>query len=249
MRHGWIWVLSLVLVLAGCIDTGGEEQATPAPSSSSASAAPSSTSPAATNSTENVTNEAPVGSIEADNVTGALPLNVTFTLNATDPEGEGLTWTFALGDASDNLTGTELPAIINHTYTAVGNFTATFEVNDGVNVDNITVAINVTAALAGEPQTHVITGSAAIPFPVADQFVCLNDDIDGNIYDLAPAAPGWSYTLSPGDGSFGMYWYSGGAYVSKATATGIVPEGTDEVEICSLTAIPGSEYTLTLTSP
>ena len=244
-RRTWLLGISAMLIISGCVDSGSDPQDAATSSAPTTSSAPANT----TASVENTTNEPPVPTMEADNVTGAIPLNVTFLLNGTDPEGGNLSWTLSFGDDSENLTGESLPANATHSYALQGNFTAFFEVSDGVNVANISVAVNVTGAASEGPTTHVITGSTLIPFPAANELACINDDIDGNIYDLAPAGPGWTYTLEPSDGSFGIYWYAGGSYDSTGEPAGVVPEGMDQVEICNVSALPMSDYTLTLTAP
>lgn len=75
-------------------------------------------------------NVAPVANLTANTTRGLAPLAVTFTLNATDADGDSLTWTLSFGDGSANETGTAVPATVSHTYSAVGNYTANFTVSD-----------------------------------------------------------------------------------------------------------------------
>lgn len=187
--------------------------------------------------------------MEVDNASGAAPLNVTFTLNGTDPDGDALTWTLAFGDGSENETGSLLPAIFTHAFELEGNFTVVFEASDGNHTVNATAPVTVNAAVGAAKQTKIITGTTVLPNPAGDCCVCINDDVDGNRYALDPAEAGWLYTLEPGDGSFGVYWYNGGSYVSSSDPEGEVPEGVDVVEVCNLTGLPDTDYTMTLTEP
>jgi PKD repeat protein len=245
MGRSWLLGIAGMLVISGCIDAGGDSK--DAASTSPTVTTTDATSASAPSTSANATNEAPTATVEADNVTGSFPLTVVFTLNGSDPEGDELSWTLSFGDDAENATGSELPANATHEYAAAGNFTVFFEVSDGVNAANMTLAVNVTEAVSAGGEPYVISGSTLIPFPGADALACINDDIDGNIYDLEPAGPGWSYVLEPGDGSFGLYWYSGGDYDSTGTPTGVVPDGMDQVEICNISGLPGSDYSLTLT--
>lgn len=70
-------------------------------------------------------NAAPSVSVSADPVEGTVPLEVNFTGEATDPEGEELTyaWDFGDGDTADTLDAT-------HTYTEAGSYTATLTATD-----------------------------------------------------------------------------------------------------------------------
>jgi hypothetical protein len=64
---------------------------------------------------------------------------VTFVVNASDPEGEGLTWTFIYGDGATEVFTTDPtpPATVvwfnrTHQYSAIGTFNATVSVTDAV---------------------------------------------------------------------------------------------------------------------
>lgn len=70
-------------------------------------------------------NAAPQVSATATPVSGAAPLEVAFAATGSDPDGEELTYTWDFGDGS---TGEGAEA--THTYTEVGNYTATVIATD-----------------------------------------------------------------------------------------------------------------------
>ncbi|SFD72171.1 ThuA domain-containing protein [Streptomyces aidingensis] len=70
-------------------------------------------------------NQRPEVSVTADPVTGTAPLEVDFTAEATDPEGDSLEYAWTFGDGS-TATG---PAA-THTYTQAGDYTARVTVTD-----------------------------------------------------------------------------------------------------------------------
>jgi hypothetical protein len=78
------------------------------------------------------------------NVTAPATLN--FTLNGTDVDGDNLTWAFAV-NGTETFNGTQLPAVVNHTFDLVGLFNVTFTVADA---SNATVDMLVINAAMGE---------------------------------------------------------------------------------------------------
>ena len=181
--------------------------------------------------------------------------NATFTLTGSDPDDDPLVWDLDFGDGNAT-NGTSLPTMVNHTYVpsnatgkATGNLTAVFTLSDGAG----NVAYNVTVALGGggsSKLTQIVTGSTAVPNPAATELACVRDDVDGNIYELDPADVGWPYVLEPGDGTFGVFFWAGETYISGSTdATGVVPEGAEQIEVCNVTGAPMASYTVTLTEP
>lgn len=140
-----------LLLLAGCSSTSNDSTSTTPTSSSTTSK--STTTTKTTSSTTGTTSTTPPGGDPAPVITtftasvaaGAAPLVVNFTLDATDPQGEKVTWTVDLADGSPAQSGTTLPATFSHNFTAAGNYTVKATVTDGNNNVNKTVTVRVTA--------------------------------------------------------------------------------------------------------
>jgi PKD repeat protein len=102
------------------------------------------------NQTEPLPNTPPVANLTVNKINGSVPLNVTFTLNGTDEDGDGLNWTLSYGDGN-STNGITLPANKTYSFTKVGNFTVTFSVTDGTNTTNATVTIKAEPAPVAGP--------------------------------------------------------------------------------------------------
>lgn len=70
-------------------------------------------------------NERPTVSVSATPVTGIAPLEVAFTAEASDPEGDALEYAWTFGDG-----GTATGPTAQHTYTQAGSYTARATVTD-----------------------------------------------------------------------------------------------------------------------
>ncbi len=107
-----------------------------------------------------INNTAPVATLGVEglevfngtvNVTAPATLN--FTLNGTDVDGDNLTWSFAV-NGTETFNGTQLPAIVNHTFDLAGLFNVTFTVADASNSTVDMLVINATLGeLAFMPTT------------------------------------------------------------------------------------------------
>lgn len=121
----------LLLVLPGCF--GGSETNEPTPTES-ATATTSASSTTTSTPPVPVPNQPPVANLTADIDNGTAPLAVNFTLDASDTDGDDLTWTFdADGDGIPDANGThaDLPLVLAHTFNATGQFRAALNVSDG----------------------------------------------------------------------------------------------------------------------
>lgn len=82
--------------------------------------------------------------------TVAAGQQVTFTVGASDPDGDPLTCTWDFGD------GSPPSANSSHVYTAAGNYTATVTVDDGKG-GKLTSSVVVTVTAAGQPLNNTNT--------------------------------------------------------------------------------------------
>lgn len=151
-------LLSLLLVaatLAGCSGDPPVDSGTPTSTSGSASdttsgGSVSQSQTTSSSSTGTQTSNVPprIGNFSA-NLTA---LEVSFVLDATDADGDALTYELSFGDGTSNVTGDFPEKAVNHTFATAGNYTATLTVSDGTDVDNRTLALQVQAsAPVGKP--------------------------------------------------------------------------------------------------
>lgn len=184
---------------------------------------------------------APEASLSADVDEGAAPLNVTFTLDGSDPEDFPLNWTLDMGDENTTYTGDELPADVDHSFQEGGNYTVVLNVTNGAHASEANVTVQVAepapAAVAQEESGEWLVGAMVMG--------CFGDivgagypeELDGVAYasfEIDPATYGQEYEAavatdtaqdSPGftflDADRGAL---AGGFMSDA-ATGTVPEG------------------------
>lgn len=106
-------------------------------------------------------NQAPVGAIAASIEQGQVPVNVTFELTGSDPDGDALTWHLDVdGDGITDKSGESLPATETHNYTEIGLYNVTFVITDAKGASNTyQLAINATAAAEGSGPILEATGS------------------------------------------------------------------------------------------
>lgn len=198
---------------------------------------------------------------------GAAPLDVTFALSATGvANGTALNWTLDFGRAVGNPTanatgnatasgqrnGTALPAMLNHTYTAVGDYNVTFVLRAGtlaaqsvratIHVGNGTGNVSVTPALPAV--THFEYGESwgcdgSTGTPACIDFVAgpPGNDLDGHWIALGETYWGLALTSTvdqgPGplaDSDCVFTDDSGEGIIGEANngsgpCTGTVPEG------------------------
>ncbi len=133
---------TLTLLLAGCAGTANE---TP---SDTTTMEPGADDPALTqapDANQTTINQAPNATLTASNLTGVAPLTITFTINASDPDGNELNWSLdADGDNQSDANGTQLPTTANFTYNVPGEFVANLTVSDGSRNSSATVTLNIT---------------------------------------------------------------------------------------------------------
>lgn len=135
----------LFTALSGCL----ADDAEPAAASETPSPTPSGNA-TATQAPSNVSvpNTPPTANLSSDLPNGTAPLNVTFTVEGDDEDGDALNWTLdADGDGTADYNGTELPSTIVHEYVEAGNYTALLNVTDAEAfvTANLTLVIEIPA--------------------------------------------------------------------------------------------------------
>jgi PKD repeat protein len=139
----------LATAFSGCLADPEAQSVTTTTSSSGAPTASATAGTTGTNGTGGAMtssapaeNTAPTANLTTDLVNGTAPLNVTFTIDGADEDGDELSWTLdADGDGTEDYNGTEVPSAIVHEFTAVGNYTALLTVTDGT--DNATASVDI----------------------------------------------------------------------------------------------------------
>lgn len=160
----------VIILLSGCTvekptasanDAGQQDQST----STASGSASATTTTGAPGGEVPGSNQAPTARLNATASNGTAPLNVTFTVDGMDPDGDALTWTLTAGN--DTLgNGTSLPANVTHSFEA-GNYTIVLTVRDGM-------------ANASANVTLVVEEGASEPAPPAgpteDEWATFNPD-------------------------------------------------------------------------
>lgn len=210
-------VVSTILVLtalSGCLSepTGTSVETTTASVTGSTSGTPAATGSGSSTPTPTTTapapgpNSPPTANLTSDVANGTVPLNVTFTIDGSDADGDELTWTLdADGDGTEDFNGTGVPTAVTYEFNETGSFTAVLKVTDGEAFAEATVMIAVEEAAAAEPkeddwavwdelgQCHA---KGAIEIPAAGYYVHERGDPPGTA--LLLGAGTWVYEESNG---------------------------------------------------
>lgn len=238
------WLLMLAFVLSGCL--GPSDEGVETDGENGDGEGDGSDSGDGSNGDANETVEPLSATLDANVTEGNVPLTVSFDLDATGGNNESLSWSFLVGE-DETESGDELPATIEYTFEEAGNHTVVLNITEGAETAEANVTI---AVLAGEsPEPVVIEGSAIIGLPLHSVLLCVRDDIDGNIHAIAPAEPGWVFTLESAD-AFTLYWFEGeDTFMSAGGTSGEVPAGATHAEICMVEGNALDDYVLTLWHP
>lgn len=234
----WLVAVSLVLVaLAGCSDAKDDPvaQATSSSASSTTAATP-------------LPNLPPTATVIAA-VNGT---EAAFTLNGTDPDGDNVTWTLHFGDNTTAANGTTLPASVNHTYAAPGNYSANLTVSDGNLTNSYTVNVTaVSSAVAVSFTGHVLAPSPAYNTEGECLEIILQSPFGrsdfGAEFPVDAGTWGWAYAFDVA-GMVAIFYTEGFVDNLEEGSAGTVPDGAATVLACSESAVD-SDYTLTLTPP
>lgn len=151
------------------------------------------------------TPQPPTASFTANPTSGGVPLSVAFNASASsDPNGDALTyaWNFGDGNSTTGVTA-------NHTYTAIGTYTATLTVDDGnggTDSQSVTITVTNTAPTA----SFVATPTSGQP-PLAVSFdASASTDANGDAL---------TYTWDFGDGNSGTGVSTSHTYTTEGNYT------------------------------
>lgn len=197
-------LLALVLMgalFAGCTDEPTESQDAKIPveettSTTTTSSTGTTAAPAGepTPADETAPNRAPEVTFVPNATSVDAGSGVTFAINATDADGDELSWTLdGDGDGVVDAEGTE--ATVSFTYEAAGNFVATLNVTDGNSTVTATATIEVIEVVVDEPtgteypvtfsQDILLSCPHCLLGPDAGQTTCLAVLLDDQGLDCA----------------------------------------------------------------
>ncbi len=214
-----------------------------------------------------ITNAPPTCILTASPASGDAPLQVTFSVSASDSDGTVASWAVDFdNDGTYDSQGTTLPASVTHTYLSAGSYVARLKVTDnGGAIAYATATVTVseggnqppTCTLAASPASGVSPLTVTFAMTATDQDGTiaswkLDIDNDGNTDYFGTGAPlatkAHTYTVN-------------GTYTAKLTVTdngGISTHKTTTVKVflaptCTLSAAPSSgnaplEVTFTMTA-
>lgn len=200
-------LLAAVILLSGCASKkGGDDPGTSDPSGTGTKS--STSTGTGSGSSGNGTGQPPAATLSANLTQGAAPLNVTFTINATDADGDALAWSLDFGDGSAASNGTSangtVTMALNHTFSA-GNHTAFLNVTaGGANAtSNVTIAVvgGAGGAVLVDETLNVIFGCEACTDGEGDIIPCIGLGAGRNEGDcawvvLTPEAAGRTFTVT-----------------------------------------------------
>lgn len=262
-------LLVALVLLSGCtVSVSKSDSSTTAPSDTSSAPADGSDTPTTTTGTTGGpppsttaapgTNQAPVANLTAPVLQGVAPFAVTFSVNATDADGDAIAYNLTFGDGTPPSLG-DFAALfeVAHTFAAAGTYEVVLNVSDGAafGLDSLTVIVE--AAAPSEPVvfTGMVVGPDPTPNITSECFAALMTlffGFPGNDRGLGDhrsfggqVLDNYAVTMTPA----GMHWqFVAGTGYNGDAATGSVPPGSTGVLICSSTAV-NANYALTLTPP
>ena len=177
-------LIAAVVVFSGCANKtpGNGDPGNGDPSGGPDGTGPDGTGPGGTTGpgpAGNGSDTPPSATLVAVPVQGAPPLEVTFTINATDPDGDNITWSLdANGDGAEDHNGTTVPATVVFSFAAAGSFVANLTVTAGNVSVHAEAPITINAVPPAGP-TQVVDGT----------YVVAAEGCGGPGYDAAETDP------------------------------------------------------------
>lgn len=183
-----------------------------------------------------VQNRPPTCQLEATPTSGDVPLDVSFSVSGSDPDGSMSEWKVDYGDGSVWGPEPDPPASLAHTYSAPGSYEARLTATDnsgGAAYSTVTIkAIDPSNAL---PEASLEVSPVSGPAPLSVTMTGSGTDSDGSIvrYELDPEGDGvWDYDSPDPPTSREHQYAAAGTYVPRLRVTddkGAV--ATDSVQV------------------
>jgi len=152
-------------------------------------------------------NTPPTVTVTPSATSGAAPLDTAFAIDASDPDGDALTYTIDFGDGSPVASGSVSADPVHHSYTGPGTYTARTEITDGkagiVRYSRITVWLSSPLTAAAGDDVKAATGTTV--------------SFDGS--GSTPAAAISTYAWDFGDGATSADKNATHAYAHAGTYT------------------------------
>ncbi|MDP2924880.1 MAG: PKD domain-containing protein, partial [Nanoarchaeota archaeon] len=151
-------------------------------------------------------NQPPISSLSADPKTGNAPLNVTFSLGASDSDGSITIWALVTGDGTNYSGNGNPPATKIHTYTNPGTYTAILGISDDDNATNFamdTIVVNQPLPQAtltlyvheGSVNGQIIPGARVNGTDASGKYFDVVTDSNGYV-TITGSVGTWSFTAS-----------------------------------------------------
>jgi len=123
--------------------------------------------------------------IAVNRTSGTLPLTVEATVEASDPDEDGLTYEWDLGDGTTRETSEPR---INYTFEEIGDYPVSVVVRDDEGLTTTSDTISVYAGNAAPEVSIVFEGNSGFYFPgVPVGYEVLVEDIDSDVPDSLPS--------------------------------------------------------------
>lgn len=234
----------LLVLFAGCVspseidDVDSGASTSTSDSSTSSTASESTTQSGAPPTDGNQSNRAPSIDSFVTNVTG---LSLTYAFNASDPDGDELTYELTFGDEESNVTGTGASGNGTYAFSAAGTYNLTLVVRDGNLSASSIRMVNATAAdapaaggtqsidaswLLGAPGCALILTGPGNGDGVYGAFRSIDAATWGQPFVITftgiPDSIGYEYAFYKGSSRIGVVAATG----TPPTATGTVPDDT-----------------------
>ena len=153
-------------------------------------------------------NRRPVVSLDANTISGLIPLNVTFSSQGTyDPDGNVLTYAWSFGDGTTSSVPNP-----SHLYSTNGTYTASLEVTDSF---GSAVAKSITIYVGNQaPQAQIINPASGSLYNVGGTISVNGEGTDPENGVLPPSAFSWEVILHHNVHTHTIYQVTGSSSIT-----------------------------------